>query len=170
MPSPRCGHVGRGTDASVSLPCRASFDLCTSMDLFYEYINIYLYIYFSSTPGGPCWMERAVAHVPLENERWWMGTGVAGCSATDEGKKKAAHKHARPRMGMRGAASVSGPASARMVQGRTPIAWAGAAFISIRRGRRAPWWWKTYVLMRPCLPLRQHGRDGPLLSWHPIVL
>jgi len=34
-------------------------------------------------------MERAVAHVPLEDERWWMGTGVAGCSATDEGKKKA---------------------------------------------------------------------------------
>jgi hypothetical protein len=34
-------------------------------------------------------MERAVAHVPLEDERWWMCTGVAGCSATDEEKKKA---------------------------------------------------------------------------------
>jgi hypothetical protein len=72
-------------------------------------------------------MERAIAHVPRGDERWWMCTGVAGCSATDEGKKKAVHEHARPRMGMRGAASASGPASARVVEGRTPIAWAGAA-------------------------------------------
>ena len=28
--------------------------------------------------------------------RWWMGTGGAGCSAPDEGKKKAAHSRARP--------------------------------------------------------------------------
>jgi hypothetical protein len=72
-------------------------------------------------------MERAVAHVPLGDEGWWMCTGVAGCSPTDEGKKKAVHEHARPRMGMRGVASVGGPASARVVQGRTRGAWTGSA-------------------------------------------
>jgi len=36
---------------------------------------------------------------------------------TDKGKKKAVHFHAWPGMGLTCAASVSGPASARVVQG-----------------------------------------------------